>query len=142
MMRRRYIVPGILMLAVIAAIRVQAQEHTHAVAMPESLKWVEPATLPGARLAVVQGDPGKEGLFVYWLKMPAGYRIPPHLHKASENVTVLSGLFFIGVGETFDQRSGRELPVGGFASVPPNPPHFAWEGGQQAVGQVHGVVPP
>ena len=62
MMRRLHIVPVILMLAVIVALRVQAQEHTHTVAMPESLTWVEPATLPGARLAVVQGDPGKEGL--------------------------------------------------------------------------------
>ena len=50
MMRRRYLVPAILMLVVSAAIRVQAQEHTHAVAMPESLKWVEPATLPGGAL--------------------------------------------------------------------------------------------
>jgi hypothetical protein len=79
MMRRLHIVPVILMLAVIVALRVQAQEHAHTVAMPETLTWVEPATLPGARLAVVQGDPGKEGLFVYRLKMPAGYRIPPHL---------------------------------------------------------------
>jgi hypothetical protein len=64
MMRRLHIVPVILMLAVIVALRVQAPEHTHTVAMPESLTWVDPATLPGAPLAVVQGDPGKEGLFV------------------------------------------------------------------------------
>ena len=141
MMRRRYIVPVILMLAVIVTLRAQAQEHSHTVAMPDSLKWVEPATLPGARLAVVQGDPGKEGLFVYRLKMPAGYRIPPHLHKASENVTVLSGVFSIGVGEKFDQGKGQELPVGGFVSVPPNHPHYAWVGGTETVVQVHGVGP-
>jgi uncharacterized RmlC-like cupin family protein len=140
-MRRLHIVPAILMLAVLVALRLQAQEHAHTVAMPETLKWVEPATLPGARLAVVQGDPSKEGLFVYWLKMPAGYRIPAHLHKASENVTVLSGVFFIGVGAKFDQGKGQELPVAGFASIPPNHPHFAWVGGQETVVQVHGVGP-
>jgi quercetin dioxygenase-like cupin family protein len=138
----RRIVPAVLMLTIFVALPVQAQQHAHTVAMPGTLKWVEPATLPGARLAVVQGDPSKEGLFVYRLKMPAGYRIPPHFHKASENVTVLSGVFSVGVGEKFDQGSGQELPAGGFVSIPPNHPHFAWAGGgQETVVQVHGVGP-
>lgn len=141
MMRRRYIVPVILMLAVIVALRAQAQEHSHTVAMPDSLKWVEPATLPGARLAVVQGDPGKEGLFVYRLKMPAGYRIPPHLHKASENVTVLSGVFFIGMGEVFDQKAATEMKVGSFVGIPATHRHFAFAGPEETLIQVHGVGP-
>jgi hypothetical protein len=62
-------------------------------------------------------------------------------HKASENVTVLSGVFFIGLGEKFDQGSGKELPVGGFVAVPPRHLHFAWAGGQETVVQVHGVGP-
>lgn len=136
------LVPAILMLItlVVAPARAQ-QEHAHAVAMPETLKWVEPAVLPGAKLAVVHGDPSKEGLFVYRLKMPAAYRIPPHVHKASENVTVLSGVFFIGVGEKFDTRAGQELPTGGFVSIPPSHPHFAWVGDRETIVQVHGVGP-
>ena len=137
----RRIVPVVLMLTALVALPVRADEHAHTVALPDTLKWAEPAPLPGALLAVVQGDPSKEGLFVYRLKMPAGYRIPAHLHKASENVTVLSGVFFIGVGEKFDQGKGQELPTGGFASVPPNHPHFAWVGGAETVVQVHGVGP-
>jgi quercetin dioxygenase-like cupin family protein len=137
----RRIAAAVLMLAVFVPLPVQAQQHAHMVATPELLKWVEPAPLPGARIAVVQGDPSKEGLFVYRLRMPAGYRIPPHLHKASENVTVLSGVFFVGAGEKFDQGSGQELPAGGFVSIPPNHPHFAWVGGQETIVQVHGVGP-
>ncbi|MEX2223636.1 MAG: cupin domain-containing protein [Candidatus Rokuibacteriota bacterium] len=135
------IVLGFLMLAVLVALPVQAQQHAHTISMPETLKWVEPGVLPGARLAVVQGDPSKEGLFVYRLKMPAKYKIPPHFHKASENVTVLSGVFFIGVGEKFDQGAGQGLPVGGFVSIPPDHAHFAWAGDQETVVQVHGVGP-
>lgn len=137
----RRIVLAVLMLTVLVARPLPAEEHAHTVAMPETLKWVEPAPLPGARLAVVQGDPSKEGLFVYRLKMPAGYRIPPHLHKASENVTVLSGLFFIGSGEKLDPARGQELPVGAFVSVPSNHPHYAWAGDTETVVQVHGVGP-
>ena len=131
----------LVMTAAFASLPVHADQPAHVVSMPDTLKWVEPAPLPGARLAVVQGDPGKEGLFVYRLKMPAGYKVPPHLHKASENVTVLSGVFFMGVGEKFDQGSGQELPAGGFVSIPPNHPHFAWVGPQETVVQVHGVGP-
>jgi quercetin dioxygenase-like cupin family protein len=132
---------AILVLAALVVAPVLAQHPGHVVAMPDTLKWVEPGTLPGARLAVVQGDPSKEGLFVYRLKLPAGYKIPPHFHKASENVTVLTGTFWIGLGEKFDQGSGQELPVGGFVAIPPKHPHYAWAGAQETVVQVHGVGP-
>jgi len=106
-------------------------------------KWVDsPPSLPkGAKIAVLEGDPGKEGPFVYRVKMPANYKIAPHYHKATENVTVLSGVFFIGMGEKFDQGSGKELPIGGFVSVPPTHRHFAWAGGEETLIQVHGVGP-
>src|SRR5262245_18455064 len=63
-MRRISTVFVTLMLVALVTLGVQAQQPAHLVAMPDTLKWVEPAVLPGARLAVVQGDPGKEGLFV------------------------------------------------------------------------------
>src|SRR4029434_6763301 len=140
-MRRSHIVLGFLVIFLFAALQLHAQQQAHTVSMLETLKWVEPPVLPGARLAVVQGDPSKEGPFVYRLKMPAGYRVPPHFHKATENVTVLSGAFSIGLGETFDQSKGQELPAGGFFSVPPRHAHYAWAGGQETVVQVHGVGP-
>jgi quercetin dioxygenase-like cupin family protein len=126
---------------VLGALAVPAMQGGHAVSTPDLLKWVEPPVLPGARLAIVHGDPGKEGPFVYRVKMPAHYRIPPHRHKAAENVTVLAGTFHVGAGEKFDQGSAQELPVGGFVSIPPDHAHFAWAGGQETVVQVHGVGP-
>jgi hypothetical protein len=68
----------------------------------------------------------KEGLFVDRVKFPANYKIAPHFHKAVENVTVLSGVFYIGMGEVFDQKAGKEMPVGSFA---------------ETLVQVHGVGP-
>ena len=138
-MRRMSIVTLVLLLAVVP---VQAQQQDgHTIHMPDSLKWVEPAVLPGVKLALIQGDPVKEGLFVYRFKFPANYKVPPHFHKAGENVTVLSGTFFIGLGEKFDQGSGQELPVGGFVAIPPKHPHFAWAGSQETIVQVHGIGP-
>jgi quercetin dioxygenase-like cupin family protein len=137
----RYRVAAVLMVVLVSVIPVLAQQSGHTAVTPDTLKWAEPPVLPGAKLAVVQGDPSKEGLFVYRLKMPAGYKIPPHFHKASENVTVLTGVFYIGLGEKFDQGTGQELPVGGFVSVPPKHAHYAWAGREETVVQVHGVGP-
>jgi uncharacterized RmlC-like cupin family protein len=137
----RRVAIAVLLCGVLGVVPLLAQQSGHVVAVPDTLKWVEPPVLPGAMLAVVQGDPGKEGPFVYRLRMPANYKIAPHTHKASENVTVLSGEFHIGLGEKFDQGSGEELPAGGFVSVPPKHPHYAWAGRQETIVQVHGVGP-
>jgi quercetin dioxygenase-like cupin family protein len=126
----------------VAVLPLQAQPaDRHTTLVPDALKWVEPAVLPGARLAVLQGDPAQEGLFVYRFKFPANFKVPPHFHKAGENVTVLTGSFFVGLGEKFDQGSGQELPVGGFIAIPPKHPHFAWAGPMETIVQVHGVGP-
>jgi quercetin dioxygenase-like cupin family protein len=138
-MRWIRLVPIMLLVAVIP---VQAQApDVHTTLMPDTLKWVEPAVLPGSKLAVLQGDPAKEGLFVYRFKFPANFKVPPHFHKAGENVTVLTGTFFVGLGEKFDRGSGQELPVGGFIAIPPKHPHFAWAGPEETIVQVHGIGP-
>ena len=116
---------------------------THTMLAPKEVMFGEgpPSLPPGAKMAVLYGDPAKTGLFIVRAKFPANYKIPPHLHKASENVTVLAGTFYMGLGEKFDQGSGQELPVGGFASIPANHPHYAWAGKEETVVQVHGVGP-
>jgi quercetin dioxygenase-like cupin family protein len=131
----------VLIVLLVVALPALAQQQQHLVATPDTLKWIDPPTFPGAKMAIVQGDPGKEGLFMYRVKLPANYKIPPHFHKAGENVTVLSGSFFIGLGEKFDQGSGKELSPGAFVAIPATHRHFAWAGGQETLIQVHGVGP-
>src|SRR5687767_4622505 len=80
-----------------------AADH-HLVITEEQLKWEDAKMLPpGAKVAVLEGDPKKEGFFSMRLKVPDGYRIPPHFHPCPERVTVLSGTFHVGAGERFDQ---------------------------------------
>jgi hypothetical protein len=54
----------------------------------DGVKWgAAPAVLPkGVQLAVIAGDPSKDGPYVVRLKMPANYRIPAHNHPTAENV--------------------------------------------------------
>ena len=91
------------------------------------LRWQDAAVLPpGAQIVVLDGDPIKPGVFTARLKMPAGYKIPPHTHPAPERVTVISGTLYLGFGEKFDESAGRELKTGDFAVIPAGVPHFAW----------------
>ena len=112
------------------------------VTTPEHLNWgPAPAILPaGARLAVLEGDPSKAGPYTMRLEMPAGYRIPPHFHHADEHVTVISGAFQVGMGDTFDQGNLTTLPPGTFGVIPPGMHHFA-RADQATVIQLHGMGP-
>jgi quercetin dioxygenase-like cupin family protein len=75
---------------------------------------------------VLLGDPSKEGLYVLRLKVPKGYRIPPHTHPNQEVITVISGTMNLGMGETADPAKAKALPAGTFFTMPPGMPHFAY----------------
>lgn len=114
----------------------------HAFLSKEDLKWIAgPASLPaGAKVALMEGDPAKEGPFTLRLQLPDGFTIQPHSHPAVEHVTVLSGTFNIGMGEKFDKSGGRALSAGAFAFMPPGMRHFAWTTGETVI-QLHGTGP-
>lgn len=100
-----------------------------------------PPTLePGARLAVLSGNPGSDGPFVIRLQLPAGYRIAPHWHPTDEHVTVVSGELALGMGETFEQNGMNTLSEGGYALLPAEMRHYALAT-TDAVVQVHGMGP-
>jgi quercetin dioxygenase-like cupin family protein len=105
---------------------IAVEEHT--IVSPQDVKWgPAPASIPpGAEAAVLYGDPGKEGLFALRLKLPAGYHIPPHMHPKPEIVTVISGTFRLGMGETADQDKAQALPAGSFFAFAPGMTHYAY----------------
>lgn len=88
----------------------------------------------------MEGDPSKAGAFTMRLRMPDGYRIPPHFHPVVEHVTVLQGTFRVGMGDTFDPATLGDLPTGTFAALAPGVRHFAEAKGETVL-QLHGVGP-
>ena len=78
----------------------------HVAVSADQLKWgpAPPAFPKGAQIAVLAGSPSKDGLYVLRLKVPAGYKVPPHIHPNDENITVISGTFNIGMGGAFDEK--------------------------------------
>ena len=106
---------------------VALAQEDHAMITPDQIKWgPAPDILPkGAQIAVLYGDPRKEGLFAFRLKVPAGYKVPPHSHPVIESVTVISGTFKLGMGETADPAKLQAFPAGSYFAFPPGTPHFA-----------------
>jgi Cupin domain len=109
---------------------------------PGSIKWGDaPPSLPkGAKLAVLYGDPSKAGPFCIRLMAPAGYKIPPHWHSQAEALTVISGTFYLGMGDKMDATAAQPLKAGGFHYLPPKEHHFAFSKATSVV-QVNGEGP-
>jgi hypothetical protein len=99
----------------------------HKTIAPNAISWGEPPPVfaKGAKMAVLYGDPSKDGLFIVRLKVPANYKIMPHWHPTDENVTVISGAFATGMGDKLDPKA-KALGPGGFYSLPAKMHHFAF----------------
>jgi hypothetical protein len=119
------------------------KDASHAiVATPDQVTWgsAPPALPPGAKLAVLEGNPSGTGPYTMRLLMPDRYRIPPHYHPFTEHVTVMKGTFKVGMGEKFDASAMTQLPTGTFAALEPGTRHFAEAQGETIL-QLHGVGP-
>jgi quercetin dioxygenase-like cupin family protein len=114
--------------------------HPHTFATAKDLKWNDTPSLPGAKLALIEGPLNEAKPFTMRIKFPANYKIAPHYHSAIEHVTVIKGEFFMGVGEKFQEGKGTGLKAGDVAIMQPKTPHFAYTKQETEV-QVHGVGP-
>lgn len=119
-----------------------AQSSEMALYGPETIEWkAGPAAIPpGAKMAVLEGDPTKEGQFVIRFQFPEGYHIPPHTHPKTERVTVISGTLFLAMGENLDRSTAKPLAAGTYAFWQAGMKHTAWSEGETVI-QLHGIGP-
>jgi len=122
--------------------KASAKHPDHIMIKPETVKWADgpPSIPPGAKFAVIEGDPKVAGLFTMRLWFPAGYKIQAHWHPADEHVTVISGTFLMGLGDKYDSEKLQALPVGSFAVMLTGTKHFAMTK-EETVVQLHGMGP-
>ena len=90
---------------------------------------------------VLYGDPEKVGEpFVIRIRELAGGIIPPHRHPVDENITVVKGTLYFGVGDKFDRAAMKEMKAGSYAFIPKGSTMFGYTP-EAAIVQVHGVGP-
>jgi quercetin dioxygenase-like cupin family protein len=110
--------------------------------LPEDIDWKPfPAFPPTARLAVVVGQPSEPGPYVTRVKVPSDVKLMPHWHPEDRVYTVISGVFYIGLGEQFDAGKLEAYPPGAVIVLPGGTPHFHWAKSGEYVTQITAVGP-
>ena len=109
---------------------------------PDDVKWADaPPTMPaGTKIAVLEGDPKKGGMFTMRLRARADTVVRPHQHPREERVTVLSGAVFVGFGDTLDKTKAKKFSAGGFYVNPAEVYHYVFFE-EETVLQITGVGP-
>jgi len=110
--------------------------------LSEDVDWEPfPAFPPSIRLAVVVGQPADPGPYTIRVKVPNGGKLMPHKHPEDRVYTVISGVFYIGLGSSFNASKLEAYPPGAVIVLPGNTPHFHWAKSGEYVTQVTGIGP-
>jgi len=142
-------ISGRLVLALYCLVLPAAMRGLHAQTRPEpmtltpsELKWESQGglALGGIEQAKLVGDPSRPGSYTIRLKFPAGYKLAPHTHPDSREVTILSGTWYTGYGQKFEEGALKALPAGSFYTEPASLPHFV-EVREPVMIQVSGTGP-
>jgi ChrR-like protein with cupin domain len=110
--------------------------------LPDDIDWKPfPAFPPSVRLAVVVGDPSKPGPYTIRVRSPHGAKLMPHKHPEDRVYTVISGVFYIGMGDQFDASKLEAYPPGAVIVLPGNTHHFHWAKSGEYVTQITAMGP-
>lgn len=109
---------------------------------PEDIRFEPFAAFPqGAKIAKVVGNPAQQAPYVVRVKVGAGVKLMPHTHPEDRVYTVISGVFYIGFGKTFDAGKLQPFGPGSVIILPHDTPHFHWAMSGEYVTQVTGTGP-
>lgn len=90
---------------------------------PEAIEY-QTAPGSGLRQAVLAGNPAAAGLYIIRIEFPAGVTSPPHYHDQDRYITVISGTWGFGMGDSGRCEDTLPLPEGSFAVHPKGAVHF------------------
>jgi hypothetical protein len=96
---------------------------------PGTMQWEKDKskTMPyGMRIMHVYGDPSKPGPYVYRIRVPTGYKIPPVKYPDDRVTTILKGKMWNAEGERYDPMKMDELEAGTTFVTKAGTPHFQW----------------
>jgi uncharacterized RmlC-like cupin family protein len=115
---------------------------------PAEVKWPPAAAgsvgtsgVSGTQTVILKGDPGKPGLYSMLLRVGPNTKIEAHAHADDRVATVISGTWYFGYGNRFNEATLKALPAGSFYTEPPNTNHFAMTRGEGVVIQITGSGP-
>lgn len=120
----------------------QPGEYRFKAILPDDIRWHPFEAFPtGVLLAILVGHPAEPGPYVIRVKAPHGAKLMPHQHPEDRIYTVISGVFYIGLGTKFDGDTLNAYPPGSVIVLPGNTPHFHWAKSSEYVTQVMAIGP-
>ena len=110
--------------------------------LSEDIEWKPFAAFPPeVRLAVVVGHPSEPGPYTIRVRVPHGVKLMPHRHPEDRVYTVISGVFYIGLGDQFDADKLQAYAPGAVVVLPGDTSHFHWAKSGEYVTQVTAIGP-
>ena len=95
----------------------------------------------GPDIAVIAGDPTKEGFYIIRARFAPGVMSQPHFHPTDRHVTVISGTWWAGKGPTFDPNSTTPLGPGSYMLHPAGEIHYDGAKDVEAIVEIKGIGP-
>lgn len=129
-------------LGLAACIPVYGQELPQGVVMLDATKakWERSPTGESAK---IYGDQTKPGPYLFLTKPRPGQSIAskPHTHPDTRTYTVISGTWYVGFGDKFDESKLIALPAGSYYTEPAGVAHFILIKDEGVVVQIGGTGP-
>jgi quercetin dioxygenase-like cupin family protein len=107
---------------------------------PGAITFKADAAIPGVATALIDGSP-KQGPYTVRAQFSQNVKIPAHFHPDARVVTVLSGTYYFGTGDKYDEGAIKGYKAGTVIVVPANTAHYAGSAEDGAVVQESGFGP-
>jgi mannose-6-phosphate isomerase-like protein (cupin superfamily) len=129
-------------LSLAACAQAYAQEAPKGVVIMNAAtaQWVKS---PTGELTKIYGDQAKPGPYLFLTKPRPGQSVAtkPHTHPDDRTYTVISGTWYVGFGDTFDESKLIALPAGSYYTEPAGVPHFVLIKDEGVIVQISGTGP-
>jgi len=144
-MRRGYSIVwlGLAAATAVCSLRAFAAEDANGfvIVKPDEITWQPNPTGSGPDLAVIYGDPQKEGFYIIRARFKPGVMSRPHRHPNDRHVTVISGTWWAGTGTTFDPSKTTPLGPGSYMKHPAGEAHFDGAKDVEVIVEIKGMGP-
>jgi hypothetical protein len=137
--RRSWAAGVVLAMAMLAPAKADLNPAALAYKLPSQLEWSE--ALPGAKMAVLHGDPSKPGSYIVLIKWSPHSMSHPHFHPNDRFITVISGTWWVGTGSKFDPESTVPMPAGTFVTHFGKQIHYDGAKDEEAMIEIAGEGP-
>ena len=95
----------------------------------------------GPDIAVIYGDPTKQGFYIIRARFKPSVMSQPHHHPTDRHVTVISGTWWAGTGSVFDRDKTTPLGPGSYMLHPAGKVHYDGAKDVEAIVEIKGIGP-